>query len=246
MDTKTVNCIQKEFEKLNINIHAFSHINVILIVIAALVACAGLITNNYQSIIASKIIGLALIPFLSLSIIILSGNISRITNSLAKCFFFVALCLGIGVIIGYIAAAWEFITEPTEEMQTRFNFKYQTILLESIMSFIIGIGIYYSIIKTSIVAFIGLILVVSIVPAICNAGLFYGMSLYYSWFGSNNLIPNDSVRDVFLENGNRSLVLFLVDIFWVFIGFLCAYLFNCIPISEIFKTNTKFITKKFI
>lgn len=223
----TLDCIQKEFEKLNINIHSFTHINIILIIIAAIVACAGLLTNNYQSVIASKIIGLALIPFISLSIIILSGNIPKILNSASKCFFFVGLCLAIGVVLGYAASVAEFISEPTPEMQARFNFKYQSFLIEAIMSFIIGIGIYYSIIKTSIVAFIGLILVVSIVPAICNAGLYYGMSLHYSWFGSNQLIRDDNTNSQFLENGNRSLVLFLVDILFVFLGFLFIYLVNC-------------------
>ena len=66
-----LNSINQEFEKLNINVHNFNHINVILIIIASIVASVGLLTNNYQSVIASKIIGLALIPFLSFSILLL-------------------------------------------------------------------------------------------------------------------------------------------------------------------------------
>ena len=65
-----LNTIHQEFEKLNINVHKFDHINVILIIIASIFASVGLLTNNYQSVIASKIIGLALIPYLSFAILL--------------------------------------------------------------------------------------------------------------------------------------------------------------------------------
>ena len=235
-ENKVLNCLQENFEKLNINIHSFTNINIILIIVASIVCSVGLLTNNYQSVIASKIIGLAIIPFISLCIIIFSGNITKIMSSAGNCILFILLCLIIGVFIGFINASQEYITEPTNEMLSRATFKYETIYLELGMSFIVGIGIYYSIIKNSIVAFIGLLLVVSILPPICNAGLFYGMNIYHSWKSwqsgnSNNSNPTEKYnlqKEIYLSYANHSMVLFLTDIIGVFFGFLSVYIFNCI------------------
>lgn len=222
MKKTTINCIKTEFEKLNINIHSFSHVNIILVIIASFIGSIGLLTNNYQTVIASKIIGLALIPFISLSIIILTGNIKLISNSLGKCILFVCLCLIVGAIIGFINSYNNYVTEPTPEMMSRANFKYNKFGLELLVSIVAGIGIYYSIIKTSIIAFIGLILVVSIIPPICNAGVLYGMSLHN--YINNNLEKHNE----YITYANNSFMLFAVDITGVFLGFLSAFIFNCI------------------
>ena len=222
MKQTTTNCIKKEFEKLNINIHSFSHVNIILVIIASFIGSIGLLTNNYQTVIASKIIGLALIPFISLSIIILTGDIKLISTSIGKCILFVFLCLLVGAIIGFINSYNNYVTELTPEMMSRANFKYQKIALELLVSFIAGIGIYYSIVKTSIVAFIGLVLVVSIIPPICNAGVLYGMSLHN--YMQNNIVKHNE----YITYGNNSFMLFAVDITGVFLGFLSAFVFNCL------------------
>lgn len=222
MKQTTINCIKTEFEKLNINIHSFSHVNIILVIIASFLGSIGLLTNNYQTVIASKIIGLALIPFISLSIIILTGDIKLISTSLGKCILFVFLCLLVGAIIGFINSYNNYVTEPTPEMMSRSNFKYHKFSLELLVSFVAGIGIYYSIVKTSIVAFIGLVLVVSIIPPICNAGILYGMSLHN--YMQNNIVKHNE----YITYGNNSFMLFVVDITGVFLGFLSAFVFNCL------------------
>jgi len=222
MKQTTINCIKKEFEKLNINIHSFSHVNIILVIIASILGSIGLLTNNYQTVIASKIIGLALIPFISLSIIILTGDIKLISTSLGKCILFVFICLIVGAIIGFINSYNNYVTEPTPEMMSRSNFKYHKFALELLVSFIAGIGIYYSIVKTSIIAFIGLVLVVSIIPPICNAGILYGMSLHK--YMQNNTVKHNE----YITYGNNSFMLFAVDITGVFLGFLSVFVFNCL------------------
>ena len=222
MKQTTINCIKKEFEKLNINIHSFSHVNIILVIIASILGSIGLLTNNYQTVIASKIIGLALIPFISLSIIILTGDIKLISTSLGKCILFVFICLIVGAIIGFINSYNNYVTEPTPEMMSRSNFKYHKFELELLVSFISGIGIYYSIVKTSIIAFIGLVLVVSIIPPICNAGILYGMSLHK--YMQNNTVKHNE----YITYGNNSFMLFAVDITGVFLGFLSVFVFNCL------------------
>jgi len=242
-----INCIAREFNKININIHKFNYVNIILIVISAIISSVGLLTNNYQSVIASKIIGLALIPFISLCIIIITLDAQKIIQKSANCFGFILICLFIGMIAGMINAHKEYVKEPTPEMLSRSQFKYESIYLELFISFVAGIGIYYAIVKTSIVALIGLVLVISIIPAICNAGLFYGMALYehittqgITKHYENNLTSNSveknkkdlhkkdlHKKDLYIDYGNHSMSLFISDITGVFCGFLTMFLVNC-------------------
>lgn len=44
-----INCIYREFEKININIHKFNYINIVLIIIASIIASFSLLTNNGTS-----------------------------------------------------------------------------------------------------------------------------------------------------------------------------------------------------
>lgn len=224
-----INCISKEFEKININIHKFTYANIILIIVAAIIGSIGLLTNNYQSVIASKIIGLALIPFISLCIILITLDTQKILNSSANCISFIIICLIVGMIIGMISEYYKYLETPTPEMLSRAQFKYESIYLELFIAFCAGIGVYYAIIKTSIVALIGLILVISIIPAICNAGLFYGIALY-KYYYKNELNDSNELDKMqkYIEYGNHSMVLFLTDIIGVFVGFLLMFIINCI------------------
>ena len=245
-----INCIAKEFEKININIHKFNYVNVILIVIAAIIASVGLLTNNYQSVIASKIIGLALIPFISLCIIIITLDMNKILKKGGNCIGFVLICIFVGMIAGMINSHYKFVVEPTPEMMSRANFKYENIYLELLVSFVAGIGVYYAIVKTSLVALIGLILVISRIPAITNAGLFYGMALYkhittpitqnaitqnaitQNAITQNDIYENKEIykkeKDLYIDYGNHSMTLFISNIVGVFCGFLTMFLVNCI------------------
>jgi hypothetical protein len=209
------NCIQKEFKLLNINIHKFNYVNIVLIIIASIIASFALLTNNYQSIIASKIIGLAIIPFISLCIMIIGGTYKEIASSGLTCILFVALCLCISMIIGIFNSWSKWKPEPSPEMMNRGHFKYDNIEFEVSIAFIAGIGIYFAILKTSIIALIGLILSISVIPAICNAGLFWGMYI----------LENEKN---YITYGNHSFSIFMCNIFGMFAGFMCAFLVHCI------------------
>jgi len=216
-----LNSINQEFEKLNINIHNFNHINVILIIIASIVASVGLLTNNYQSVIASKIIGLALIPFLSFAILLFTLDKQKILNAVCTCIIFITVCLAVSMLIGMYNSHNQYVIEPTPEMLSRAHFKYENIYLELIMSFIAGIGIFYAIMKNSVVALIGLIFVISIVPAISNSGLFYGMAFYEHFIKRD---PNINKKNLYIDYGHHSIALFISNIVGALFGFImmCA------------------------
>ena len=227
------NCIQKQFETLNINVHKFNYANIALIIIASIMASIALLTDNYQTIIASKIIGLAIIPFMSLCIMIIAGSKSDVMNSATSCFIIMLLCLAISGMIGFINKTTQWKEQPTNEMLTRANFKYDNIWLEFVMSGVAGIGMYYAIIKTSVVALIGLILAISIIPPLCNAGLFWGMHTYEmlgQFRNGNGIVPNQKENDEhnYLEYGKRSFVIFASNITGMFFGFMAAFAASCV------------------
>lgn len=227
------NCIQKQFETLNINVHKFNYANIALIIIASIMASIALLTDNYQTIIASKIIGLAIVPFISLCIMIIAGSRLEVFQSATSCLVFIGLCLAVSGIIGFVNQITQWKEQPTNEMLTRANFKYDKIWLELVISAVAGVGMYYAIIKTSTVALIGLILAISIIPPLCNAGLFWGMHIF-EMLGQfrNQEIANqkeqESENKNYLEYGKHSFVIFASNITGMFFGFMAAFSASCI------------------
>ena len=234
-DTKIKNCIKDQFAILNINVHKFNYSNIALIIVASIISSIALLTDNYQTVIASKIIGLAIIPFISLCIMILAGSRTDIMRSAGSCVLFMVLCLVVSGIIGFANQMAQWKVEPTREMLSRALFKYENILLELAMSGVAGIGIYYAIMKTSTIALVGLILAISIIPPLCNAGLFWGMH-FYQMLGTNQNDENnennennenDDKNNLYLDYGKHSFVIFASNVFGMFFGFMLAFAASC-------------------
>jgi uncharacterized membrane protein len=227
--SKLKNSIQKQFDTLNINVHKFNYANLILITVASIISSIALLTDNYQTVIASKIIGLAIIPFISLCIMIIAGSRADIMHSGTSCLVFMGLCLAVSGFIGFTNLAIRqgdcasADTVITHEMRTRAEFKYENIRLELVMSGVAGVGIYFAIMKTSTIALIGLILAISIIPPLCNAGLFWGMH-------AHRMISNDQLVESsnYLEYGKHSFIIFACNITGMFFGFMGAFLFHCL------------------
>lgn len=226
------NCIQKQFATLNINVHKFNYANAALIIIASIIASIALLTDNYQTVIASKIIGLAIIPFISLCIMLIAGSSNDMIQATTRCLIFIGLCLLVSGSIGFANNMINWQKQPTNEMMIRANFKYENILLELVMSGVAGVGIYYAIMKTSIIALVGLILAISIVPPLCNAGLFWGMHYFNVVNNSNS--TNDEINNGigmdsrYLEYGKNSFVIFASNITGMFLGFMAAFIISCL------------------
>jgi hypothetical protein len=127
------------------------------------------------------------------------------------------------MLIGMYNSHNQYVEELTPEMLSRANFKYENIYLELIMSFIAGIGIFYAIIKNSVVALIGLIFVISIIPAISNSGLFYGMAFYEHFIKQD---PNINKKKLYIDYGHHSMALFISNIIGVIIGFTLMVFLN--------------------
>lgn len=90
--------------------------------------------------------------------------------------------------------------------------------------------------KTSTIALIGLILAISIVPPLCNAGLFWGMHCFNLINNSSSLeyISNNDIESMnttdskYLEYGKNSFVIFVSNITGMFLGFMVAFVISCL------------------
>ena len=222
-DTKIKNCIKDQFAILNINVHKFNYSNIALIIVASIISSIALLTDNYQTVIASKIIGLAIIPFISLCIMIIAGSRADILHSATSCLVFMGVCLAVSGAIGFMNLMVQWKPEPTQEMMTRAAFKYESVWLELVMSGVAGVGIYYAIMKTSTIALVGLILAISIIPPLCNAGLFWGMHLH----GMLGYDSENMKKIEYLEYGKHSFAIFASNIIGMFLGFMVAFLVSC-------------------
>jgi hypothetical protein len=221
------NCIKNKFAILNINVHKFNYVNIVLIIIATIIASIALLTDNYQTVIASKLIGIAIIPFISLCIMIIAGSRMEILHSGLSCVMVISVCLAISGLIGFINQLTQWKTDPTHEMLSRAHFKYENIWLEIVMSTVAGIGVYYAIMKTSTVALVGLILAISIIPALSNAGLFWGMHTY-GLISNNDIKTNEkNEQNNYLEYGTHSFVIFASNIVGMFFGFMITFIASC-------------------
>jgi len=226
--SKLKTCIQNKFAILNINVHKFNFDNIALIIIASIIASVALITNNYQTVIASKIIGLAIIPFISLCIMIIAGTKTDILHSTASCLILISVCLVVSGMIGFANQMTQWQTQPTHEMLSRANFKFENIWLELIMSAVAGVGIYYAIMKTSIIALIGLFLAISIIPALCNAGIFWGMHIFEMIKQSSNENNETNEKNKYIDYGKNSFIIFASNISGMFFGFMISFVASCV------------------
>jgi len=219
------NCIQKQFSILNINVHKFNYANIALIIIATIISSIALLTDNYQTVIASKIIGLAIVPYVSLCIMLIAGSWNDVMHSSIGCVVLIVLCLAVSCLIGFVNQMAQWKTEPTHEMLYRAEFKFENIWLELLMSAVAGVGIYYAIIKTSTIALIGLILAISIIPPLCNAGLFWGMHISEMIRKTEN---DNNHKNKYIDYGKNSFVIFASNITGMFFGFMAAFVGSCV------------------
>jgi hypothetical protein len=210
-------CLTNKLKKNNINVFNFNYINYILLVIATIIACFGLLRNNVQAIIASKICGVSIIPFIAFVILLHNFNWDRLPNAILNCILLIIICLVISFILGFLNAEYEYNIIITPEMESRADTSNWQIDL--FIAVIASFGIYYAIDKLNIIALIGLIFVITIVPGISNAGLFYGM-----YINGNKNIKN---VDNYLDNGNNSMKIFFVNLIGMIFGLGFATYINC-------------------
>jgi len=202
--------IDKQLEEYKIHIFKLNYINIIFLTIAVIVCCAGLLLNNVDYVLASSIISVIINPMIAISFLIATNNFEKLPNTLIQACIILAITLLISFIIGYLNAEYKYVSEPTEQMLLRSNFKKSFFSIEFFIAIISGFGMYFAIMESNMMTILGFIIVFAVLPPIANTGLQYGMYV--------NDNPEMKYNDKYLEYGNNSFILCMINLLGIIIG----------------------------
>lgn len=210
--------IFEHLNAININIYGFNITNVILVIIGTIISCIGLIRNNQITVLASKVIGLVIIPFLAFTIFLLINDTSNCVTSILNIMYIIIIAVTISSIIGYYTESSKIINEPTTEMMARIN--YRNLLIDFIIAILCGVGLILAVTKKSIIAMIGILISITLKPAIATSGLCYGIA-------ANKYKNNNLEYKKYIDYGHNSMKLFATNVFGLIIGLLVTLALLC-------------------
>ena len=202
--------IDKQLEEYKINIFKLNYVNVIFLTIAVIICSAGLLLNNVDYVLASSIISVIINPMIAISFLIATNDFGKLPKILGQAGIILTITLLISFIIGYVNAKYAYVSEPTEQMEMRNNFKKNFFSIEFLIAIISGFGMYFAIMESNMMTILGFIIVFAVLPPIANTGLNYGM-----YFNGN---PEMKYNDKYLEYGNNSFILCMINLLGIIIG----------------------------
>jgi len=204
--------IDKQLEEYKINIFKLNYVNIIFLTIAGIVCSSGLLLNNLDYVLASSIMSVIINPMIAISFLIATNNLGKLPKTLVQAFIILSITLLISFIIGYFNAKYKYVSEPTDQMLLRSNFKKNFFSIEFLIAIISGFGMYFAIMESNMMTILGFIIVFAIMPPITNAGLQYGM-----YFNGN---PEMKDNDKYLEYGNNSFILCIINLLGIILGII--------------------------
>ena len=202
--------IDKQLEEYKINIFKLNYVNVIFLSIAVIVCSAGLLLNNVDYVLASSIISVIINPMIAISFLIATNKFEKLPTVLIQALIIISITLLVSFIIGYVNAEYAYVSEPTEQMEMRNNFKKNFFSIEFFIAIISGFGMYFAIMESNMMTILGFIIVFAVLPPIANTGLHYGMYV--------NDNPEMKYNDKYLEYGNNSFILCMINLLGIIIG----------------------------
>ena len=132
--------IDKQLEEYKINIFKLNYVNVIFLSIAVIVCSAGLLLNNVDYVLASSIISVIINPMIAISFLIATNKFEKLPTVLLQALIIISITLLVSFIIGYVNAEYAYVSEPTEQMEMRNNFKKNFFSIEFFIAIISGFG----------------------------------------------------------------------------------------------------------
>jgi len=202
--------IDKQLEEYKVHIFKLSYVNVIFLSIAVIVCSAGLLLNNVDYVLASSIISVIINPMIAISFLIATNKFEKLPTVLIQALIIISITLLVSFIIGYVNAEYAYVSEPTEQMEMRNNFKKNFFSIEFFIAIISGFGMYFAIMESNMMTILGFIIVFAILPPIANTGLNYGM-----YFNGN---PEMKDNENYLTYGNNSFILCMINLLGIIIG----------------------------
>ena len=202
--------IDKQLEEYKINIFKLNYVNVIFLTIAVIICSAGLLLNNVDYVLASSIISVIINPMIAISFLIATNKFEKLPTVVIQALIIISITLLVSFIIGYVNAEYAYVSEPTEQMEMRNNFKKNFFSIEFLIAIISGFGMYFAIMESNMMTILGFIIVFAVLPPIANTGLNYGM-----YFNGN---PEMKDSENYLSYGNNSFILCMINLLGIIIG----------------------------
>ncbi len=202
--------LDKQLEEYKINIFKLNYVNIIFLSIAVIICSSGLLLNNVDYVLASSIISVIINPMIAISFLIATNKFEKLPTVLLQALIIISITLLVSFIIGYVNAEYAYVSEPTEQMEMRNNFKKNFFSIEFLIAIISGFGMYFAIMESNMMTILGFIIVFAVLPPIANTGLNYGM-----YFNGN---PEMKDSENYLIYGNNSFILCMINLLGIIIG----------------------------
>lgn len=212
------------------NFFSFNIKNIILIIIATLIAGLGLLYNSTAAILGSMMISPLSKPIL-LNIIYIVNNLY--SNSAFQILNFILLfmiCLFISVVIGYLNREFLIMKTPTAEMLSRIT--YTHVIIDAALAALSGVALGIALTNNNILIETGIALILSITPPLVNFGIFYGEIIYYKiqkYFANDKKVKEliDKKINRLFDDGSKSFILFLLNIISLYITLIITLYILC-------------------
>lgn len=183
------------------NIESISFLNIskfngLYAILGGILGGLGFLYNSNDVILGSMLVSPLTSPLLRSITGIITQEPNYTINGLISVLFLSILIVVIGIIMGYFNEHFNFFESPTPEMKRRITIQHMIVAF--IIALIAGITIGISAYKRHYIVLAGISLVVSILPPLVNAGLYYGDFLY----NPGKVVFNDFLRSLLLSFTN--------------------------------------------
>jgi uncharacterized membrane protein len=170
-------------------------INILYAILGGILGGLGFLYNSGDVVLGSMLVSPLSSPLLRSISGIITNEYKYTINGILSMIVLSTIIVLIGIGMGYGNEYFDFFDSPTEEMRRRITVQHMVVafIIALISGITVGISTYYK----DYVVIAGISLVVSILPPLINAGLYYGDFLYHPEKDKNTLY-RDFLTSLFL------------------------------------------------
>jgi uncharacterized membrane protein len=209
--------------------------NIILIIMATFISALGLLYNNTAAILGSMLISSIGTPLVTSVILFVNNYYMKSFGKLLNFLLLVIICTLLSIFIGYLNSEYLIFQTPTNEMLARIT--YTHVVVDVLLALASGIVLGFAIINKDLISRAGVSLILSITPPLANFGMFYGqiLQIYTKYISISDKDKKGKKDKEILkkkleklsEDGNKSFILFLLNIVSMYSTLLITLIFIC-------------------
>lgn len=212
------------------NTTIFNINDIILMILASLIAGLGLLYNSTASILGSMLVSPLTDTIGKSSIYFINNLFSNLGNELSNIGILLIICIFISISIGYLNKEFLIIKTPTAEMLSRIT--YSHVIIDVALAALSGISLGLAVVNKDVLIKSGVTLILSLTPPLVNFGIFFGEVIYY-YFKQRYTNDKKEVElydkkiNKLMNDGNKSFILFLLNLISVYITLIITLYIIC-------------------